>query len=186
MRMSVHLVLPACVALWLLADPAAADGMRGSAWGESLDAAVTSEASDPVLRGSALLVHHDRFADIAMTINRRFDDDGLWQIRYFNRELHADPEPYITDYEAVRDYLSSVWGHPEIDEKRWRNPQLRGQPEHYGKAVAAGQLVYFTGWRTEQAQIYMTLRAEQFRVAHHVVFTDPEVEQDGSAVQDGT
>lgn len=161
-----------------LAPATGADGFAGLSWGDSRDTVVAALGEKPVLDGPRLLVHHDRYAGTRMTINRRFDEDGLWQIRYFNRELHDDYNRYISDYERIRSHLVEEYGEPDVSRKQWQNDRLKERPDHHGAAIAAGDLVYMSGWDTGRTKILMIMQGEQFRVAHHLIFTDPERDPD--------
>lgn len=126
-----------------------------------------------------ILIHHDEYAGVRMTVVRRFKDTGLRQVRYFNRERHATPESYVEDFHAVRTQLVQLYGEPEIDEVSWTSEEFRNQPAMHAKAMAAGHVRYTAAWREDTTRILMVLVKENLQIAHSLTFTDPATVPDG-------
>lgn len=157
----------------LLAACATFTGTKRSVpdWGDSLAEVRAMHPGEPVVEPADRLVYHYELAGVPVTATYLFDGDGLAERKYFNRAAHDDDNRYIDDYEHLRDRLIERHGLPRVDEMAWKNRLFAGQPERYGDAVAAGHLVYYTEWRTEQAKIVMALRGERLQVAHELVYT---------------
>jgi len=165
---------PAALCLLLAALPAAAEVLRGAQWGESRARVEAREDGEAVLATENLLVHHDTFAGIPFTINHRFRDDALWQIRYFNRSRHAHGLDFIEDFVRLRARLTRAWGEPDIDRRHWHDEAMDGRPVHeHGQLIGARALSYVVGWERDDTRVVMTLRGEKdFRIAHHLILSD--------------
>lgn len=168
----------AAACLLATAAAAAANGLRGTAWGDDRATLLARIEAEPVVDSPGLVIVHERFAGMDVVIGHRFDAGALWQLRYFNRARHRDPLEYLVDFTRVKRQLTAAWGEPDIDTLHWHDDTFRDRPIHYhGQLVAAGDLAYVTGWATQRARVIMTLRGEKgFRIAHRVTFTDPDIE----------
>lgn len=147
-------------------------------WGDDQESVRSAAPGTLVIDVPGRLIHHGEYAGMPVTVNRRFDDGGLRQVRYFNRAGHASPEDYIRDFERLRRTLVDAHDEPELDVREWRSDALREQPGMEGIALAGGKLVLVAGWNTPDALILMTLQREHTGIAHQLVFTDPAVDPD--------
>lgn len=145
----------------------------GFTWGTPQARVAEAGPGELILAGERRVIRHAEIAGIPMTLNYRFDSDGLYQVRYFNRARHAVPGDYLADYDAVLERLVAAFGEPETDEREWRNDALQDQPEHHGRAVQVGHLSLLAGWRSERADVVTRLDNEAFRPLHDVLLTDP-------------
>lgn len=169
-----RLTLPCSAALGLaLATSAIANTPSGDGWGSSQEHVRAQAVETPVLDAPGRLVHHTHYQDTPVTLNRRFGDDGLWQVRYFNRSVHDEPAAFLTDYQRWQARLTEQYGEPERDVREWRNDSLKEQGGMEGMGLAGGHLTLFTAWETDEAMIVMTLQREHMAMAHQLLFTDP-------------
>lgn len=152
---------------------AAAAELPAFSWGETADTVAEEGRGELVLRGERRVVRHAVIAGVPMTLNYRFDTDGLWQVRYFNRARYDDPGHYLRDYDDLRQNLEDRFGEPEKEVTQWRDDQLEQRPEYHGQAVQVGHLQKMAGWKTEQATVLTTLDNESYRPIHETVITDP-------------
>lgn len=145
-------------------------------WGDDQASVRAAAGGELVIDGPQRLIHHGTYAGIPVTVNRRFDDGGLRQVRYFNRADHRRPVDYIEDFERLRRHLTDTYGKPDLDLREWRSDALRERPGMDGMALAGGKLFLVAGWETPEALILMTLQREHTAIAHQLVFTDPEAD----------
>ncbi len=155
-------------------------GMALSAhdWGDDQEVVRSAASGTLVIESPGRLIHHGEYAGVPVTVIRRFDDDGLRQVRYFNSAGHASPADYMRDFERLRRTLVDAHDEPELDVREWRSDALREQQGMEGMALAGGKLVLVAGWNTPDALILMTLQREHMGIAHQLVFTDPAADPD--------
>lgn len=170
---------PLCrVVLAVLFLPGVTVALTMDQWGDDQASVRAAAGGELIIDGPRRLIHHGTYAGLPVTVNRRFDDGGLRQVRYFNRAGHRRPAGYIEDFERLRRHLTDAYGEPDLDLREWRSDTLREQPGMDGMALAGGKLVLVAGWETPEARILMTLQREHTAIAHQLVFTDPEAGPD--------
>lgn len=160
----------------LAAVPAAAMAFPEFDWGTGPHRVVTAGQGDLVVHGKRRVVRHVDVAGIPMTVNYRFRDGELWQVRYFSRARHEDPGRYLDDHETFRRFLADEFGEPEEVVTEWTDDLLRDRPDYHGQAVQVGHLSLMAGWDTERARVLLTLDNEMFRPVQQAILTDPDVE----------
>jgi len=168
-------IAAACTLIWVTVPVSAADGspLLGFDWGTARTVVAEEGPGELVIAGSRRVVRHAAVGGIPMTLNYLFDDNGLWQVRYFNRARYDDPVGYVDDYDTLLARLTDMFGEPETERRQWRNDDLRDRPEYHGQAVQVGHLKKMAGWATERAVVLTTLDNESFRPVHKVMLTDP-------------
>ena len=177
-----RLTLPCSTALSLaLATAAVASTPPEDTWGSSREAVRAQAMESPVLDAPGMLVHHTDYQNTPVTVNRRFNENGLWQVRYFNRSGHDEPAAFLEDYQRWQAQLTEQYGEPERDVRQWRNDTLREQHGMEGMGLAGGQLTLFMAWDTGEVQIVMTLQREHMAMAHQLLFTDPAADSKASS-----
>ena len=170
------LVLPALLTLGaLVAGPGAASD-AGAAdprypWGAGMEA--VSGQGDLIIETPRRRTLHTQWRGLPVTVNQRFEDGGLYQVRYFNRAGHAEPKAFVRDFRRLRRELEAVYGEPERIVRDWRSERLREQADKEGMALAGGKLSLLVAWETASARLVMTLQREHMALAHQVVVTDP-------------
>ena len=147
-------------------------------WGASIERMAVDGPGELVLRGDRRVVRHADLAGIPMTVNYRFEGDGLWQVRYFSRARHDDhPGRYLDDYRHLRSVFAARFGEPDEVAEEWTDELLIERPEYHGQAVQVGHLTLVAGWDHEEALILLTLDDESFRPVQHAILTDPAVDR---------
>ena len=144
-------------------------------WGETYQNVVDTGPGEIILSGDRRIVRHAELVGVPVTINYRFRDDELWQVRYLNRALYEDPGRYLDDYDHLKAHLIEHFGEPDETDAVWTNEDLRDRPEYHGQAVQVGFLTLVSGWQASQARVFMTLDNESFRPVQQLVLTDPAV-----------
>lgn len=166
------------VGLLLAASLQAGDALHAPEWGLSSDAVVEDGPGELILHGDRRVVRHAEVAGIPMTLNYRFDDDRLWQLRYFSRARHDDdPGRYLDDYRHFRARLVERFGQPDDTVEEWTDELLIERPDYHGQAVQVGHLTLMAGWKRAEALILLTLDDESFRPVQQAILTDPDFER---------
>ncbi|MFO7857998.1 MAG: hypothetical protein R6V11_03665 [Ectothiorhodospiraceae bacterium] len=169
-----RLALPALLTVAaLVAGPGAASDAADPRHPWGADREALSGEGDTIIETPGRRTLHAQWRGLPVTVNQRFDDGGLYQVRYFNRAAHADPQAFVRDFRRLRRELEAAYGEPERVVRDWRSERLREQTDMEGMALAGGKLSLLVAWETATARVVMTLRREHMALAHQVVVTDP-------------
>jgi|GEM_PF-5202824 len=164
------------LSLLLVAPGAVASDVLQPQWGAQQASIAADGPGQLVLDGARRVVRHTDVAGIPFTLNYRFEDDRLRQVRLFSRARHADPGRYIDDHFNLEAELTGIYGEPDVADAEWTDDQLMDRPEYHGQAVQVGFLTLVAGWEHADARVFLTLERQSFRPAQRLILTDPEVE----------
>lgn len=140
-------------------------GFRGSPWGSSERAVITTEPFVLLSRDSVRVVYKGEVLSFPATVVYRFYQGKLYGGSIHFQEEHSNPNLYIDDYRYIQKHLVTLYADPERDGMYWSNDLFRVHEQHYGMAVAAGYLTYMSLWTFMPGEIDLSLSGDNYKVA---------------------
>jgi hypothetical protein len=106
-----------------------------------------------------------------------FTQDKLTLVIVLFMDSHMEPNKYLADWQTISDLLTEKYGTPSDQEWVWLNDLFKDDPDQYGTAIAAEQLVVYRTWRTDQTEIEHSLQGKGFDVIHKILYTSRSHDQ---------
>ncbi|MDR0897304.1 MAG: hypothetical protein LBN04_05550 [Oscillospiraceae bacterium] len=139
--------------------------VRGVKWGMTAEEIVALEGREPDFRetnsdGSIWLVFENVTAGgLPASVGYELNEAGTCCfISYtFDDVDTEDYNVYIEDYKNLENALVIKYGQPVLDAEGWYDSAYRENPVLQGLAVAKGDLVYQTNFKTENTRIALVL-----------------------------
>jgi hypothetical protein len=105
-----------------------------------------------------------------------FDTEGkLYQGLYYLTDTHTQGSMYITDYNILKDALTSVYGTPTSDVVK--NLNSAASATDAGSALEYGWRAYRTIWETETTTIDILLGADNYEIMLYIGYEDKNHEE---------
>ena len=156
------------------ASEASGFSFRNTHWGMAKEAVIASEGREPdKTSDDTVTFAGETFQGRDCSLFYAFDRDTLQTGGYDIRENQEDS---IADYNAMAAALTKQYGKPAVSEQLWSNAQRQGDPAAYGRAVAAGDVVFRSVWYTNEATIGCVLYGwGKGKISMTVSFQNPAV-----------
>lgn len=100
-----------------------------------------------------------------------FTDDKLALVVVMFMDSHIESNKYLADWREVGELLAEKYGVPSDKEWVWINDLFKDDPQQYGTAIGAEQLVIYQTWQTDQTEIEHSLSGKNFSVIHKILYT---------------
>jgi hypothetical protein len=139
-----------------------ATDLRNVAWGDSEQAVIQAEGQ-PEVQDETNLIYMTKIADKDAALIYKFVDNQLAMAFFDLREKHTNDNAYLDDYADVKDALARKYGPPK-EKDIWSGDLYKDEPDHYGMAVATGQLAKAALWETPRTDINVVIHGENFKV----------------------
>lgn len=104
-----------------------------------------------------------------------FIDNKLVSSSYYVTETHSNKTEFIYDYEELKDVLINKYGEPDFDDIIWFADLFKDNPEHWGVAIATGDLAYQSVWENEKTLIFLSLQGDNYKISFNVVYKSIEL-----------
>lgn len=150
---------------------------RKTKWGMTPAQVKASESMDPTAQGGTetydlIILYSVSVAGLNTQLGYHFVSNKLVSGAYIIQESYVNRNQHIADYNKIKEILTRKYGPPSTDDVVWNNDLFKDDPQNYGTAVATGHLAYQSTWETPDTEIKLTLRGENFKVLHGVMYED--------------
>lgn len=147
---------------------------RNALWGMSKDEVKASEDSTPTEENeTGLLYSSVTVSNMSASVMYSFDEDEkLYQGFYLFTDSHTSYNLYIDDYKKLVGALTEKYGEPEWDRTKWKDDLYKGDENDYGTAVATGGLIYGAQWKSDDTEIDVVLKGDNFDVELTCTYID--------------
>ncbi|MCL5036950.1 MAG: hypothetical protein M1269_07545 [Chloroflexi bacterium] len=150
---------------------------RNVDWGMSkAQVKQANENMIPTLEDKDTISYSDKVSGLKAMLIFSFVNDKLTSAGYYFEEEHSNDNDHIDDYQKIGDLLTEKYGKPVKDEVIWKNDLFKNNPQNWGLAISAGQLVLKSKWENENTYLYMTLSGDNYRIAHLLIYQSKEYE----------
>ena len=83
---------------------------------------------------------------------------------YLYEKVYSDKNKYISEYGLLKEGLVKEYGKPILDKQEWKNDGYKGMKALWGHAVSQGKLTFLSTWKTENADIELSLYGKDYRI----------------------
>jgi len=87
---------------------------------------------------------------------------------YSLEEKHSNDNAYLEDFDQLEPVLIEKYGKPYYSGKAWSSSLFKGDPSHYGTAIATGQMQQSSDWNLDRTTIRHLLIGDNFKI-HHLI-----------------
>ena len=139
---------------------------RSTLWGMTKEEVKYSEIIRPESESTSHVTYKDRVLELDTIVGYHFIDDSLVEAGYAFRESYTDEWLYVKQYIKIKDFLSSMYGSPTLDEDI--NADCCNWSED--SAEDYDSLMFLTEWLTDRSIIRMILMGDgdgcEFGILH--------------------
>jgi hypothetical protein len=139
-------------------------------WGMTMEEVKASEPEKPVLEKGNIVLYHATVAGFDTAVGYVFASQRLVRANYLFEIKHTNDHDFIDDFEKIKANLTEKYGKPKDDDVIWKNSLYKDDPDDWGTAIAAGQLVYETSWETPTTEILEVLKGDNFEITLKVQY----------------
>jgi hypothetical protein len=93
-----------------------------------------------------------------------------------SKQAHDEKNEFLADFAIVDAFLTGTLQRPTVERVWWRNDLFKKEPQHYGEAVSAGQLLYSTQWKGTRTVVTHALTGENGAITHEIVYVSVDLE----------
>jgi len=83
---------------------------------------------------------------------------------YLYEKVYSDKNKYISEYELLKEGLVKEYGKPILDKQEWKDDGYKGIKSLWGHAISKGKLTFLSTWKTENAEIELSLYGKDYRI----------------------
>lgn len=105
-----------------------------------------------------------------------FKDGAFYRGAYLFQDIHTNDNLYIEDYEKVKNALTEKYGEPFADRAIWSDSHYKNDKENWGLALSMGDVWFAAQWETEDTDILLYLKGDNFQISHILSYTDKDYE----------
>jgi hypothetical protein len=145
-------------------------------WGMTMDQVKAAESAKPKTEKENVLgyeVSLPGFSDVVLVYV--FAGNRLVRANYGVIVEHTNDNDYIEDYRTLVGDLTQKYGKPQSDDSTWKGDTFKDDSDHWGLAVATGELVYQAVWVPNATQILLTLSGDNYNCRLSVQYTSKEL-----------
>lgn len=174
-RSSAVLPLIACALVAQTSD------FRNTSWGMDRAQVVATEAAPPSQireRGSEIVLRYEsaRLAGLDCRVVYILAKDKLVRAKYVFQREHDEKNDFLADFTMVDAFLMGTMERPTEQRVLWRDQVYKMEPQHYGVAVALGQLLYSTQWKGMRTVVTHALTGENGAITHEIEYVSVDLE----------
>lgn len=116
-----------------------------------------------------ILIYREIVAGLEFNVVYFFVKDKLVRSKYMALETLLEMfvtkgNDYIIGYITLKKLLIDKYGKPTKDKQYGKNDRHKDDYQHWGSAISAGDLSYFTNWETERTSITLALYGHDYRI----------------------
>jgi hypothetical protein len=173
--MVVGLLLMLCVSAFAQDKDQEKEGYGKAVWGMSEETTRATVDGDKFDSPGGFVVNTTAAGHPVM-IYYGFTQNKLALVVVLFADEHVDNNWFLSDYSAVSLLLAEKYGEPVGKEWIWVNDLFKGDPQEYGTAIAAEQLLVYETWETTQTEIEHSISGKEFHVVHKIRYASREYE----------
>jgi hypothetical protein len=162
--------------LWAASDQR---DFRQTTWGMNSSQIVSAEGKQPVFQDKRssiqMLGYSDQIANLNCNVIYILAYDQLVRTKYRISEKHTNNTEYLSDYDRLKEGLSTKYGKPVSDTIHWKDNLYKSDPSHWGMAVAVGHMVKFTRWENPRTIIILYLTGDNFEIDLGIEYSSKEL-----------
>ncbi len=148
---------------------------RNTKWGMSIDEVKQTENSEPTYDKDNMLGYDDQLLEFDVFCFYIFVDNQLVRAKYAINEKHSNDNLYIDDYNKLKEALNKKYKTAILDTNLWKNDLYKDDRSHRGFAVSLGHLVCFATWETQDTDIFLVLRGDNYDIDLVLEYTSKEL-----------
>jgi len=145
---------------------------RKALWGMTKETVRNCEKKDPVRDDKSTLIYRDTIMGLDMAVFYYFVNNKLVRSGYGVMEKHSNDNLYINDYKEIKNALIEKYGEPSekwVNEKEykeivWLDDLYKDDPSRWGFAISIGDLAYQLIWITEETEVYLSLKGDNYKI----------------------
>lgn len=149
---------------------------RGVDWGMSRAEVRKNEKSDPDADEDLGLLYTTSVNGLDANLLYMLIEDKLIKANYNITESHSNKYLYITDYNKLKELLTTKYGEPTEDKVFWFDDLYKDDPSDWGLAVSIGHLTQIATFETEEADIGVILKGDNYSVDLVIEYISKEYE----------
>jgi tetratricopeptide (TPR) repeat protein len=138
-------------------------------WGDSKEIVMRKEGVPNIVDNIPnIYVFSDNIAGLPCTVLYSFSDNKLTMAKYIFDVKHSNDNAYIQDYEELVDLMTQKYGKPTSGGKHnavWLNDLFKDDYSRWGLAISCGELVFESAWDTDNTEILLQLRGENYSIS---------------------
>lgn len=119
------------------------------------------------------MLYDTTFEGYSATVNYYFTNRLLYEVLYLLTEYHSTESLYISDYNDIKDRLTTEHGSPVYDRINEKEKAPLGYSEE--EKLINGYTSYGTIWETENTDIFLNMSASNFEVITGIRYTSKTI-----------
>lgn len=148
-------------------------------WGMSKQQVIDAEGKKPDIDQGNYISYNLSInvmdCDVLYVLN---DTNQLCGIAINPSIKHSNPNEYINDYNSFKNILVQKFGtQTNTDDMLWKGDLYKGDVDHYGMAVATGDLQYTSTWKNEDSEIYNMLKGDNYKIKLSIIYQSKKFPQ---------
>ena len=102
---------------------------------------------------------------------------------------HTNENLYISDFQKIKNILTSLYGEPYTDHENWNNSLYKNNPEKHGFAVSIGHLLYMTVWKVinydslTENKVGVMLTGDNYEIKLNAMYTSMDYDKKMEAIK---
>jgi hypothetical protein len=154
---------------------------RNTTWGMDRAQVIASEEMPPsqiAERGGETVLRYEaaHLGGLECRIVYILAQDKLVRAKYVFQREHDEKNDFLADFASVDAFLTGTLDQPTAERVLWSNKSFKADPQHYGEAVASGQLLYSTQWKTNATVVTHALSGENGTITHEIEYVSVNLE----------
>ena len=148
---------------------------RKTRWGMSIQQVKQSEPIEPDESKENILLYKINILNKNVFLVYFFVNNKLVRARYVLAEEHSNKNDFINDYDEFKEIIKKKYGKPVKEDIFWKSRIYKNDPSNYGMAIATGNLIYLSSWKTNDSKIICFLRGDNFKIYCGVEYLSKEL-----------
>ncbi len=148
---------------------------RNTHWGMSEAEVKGAETAELLNRSQEGLLYKTKVADFDAVAFYSFFGDKLAIAGYFFDEKHLYNNDHIDDYQTIKSYVTEKYGHPISDNVSWKDDLYKNDVTEWGFAISIGHLMYTSRWKSDDIEISLTLKGDNFEISHMLMYANKDL-----------
>lgn len=150
---------------------------RKVVWGMSKEEVIGIEGTSIIEQTDDYIAYNVEVNGLDMDLVYYFNGkDQLCASAYISNEKHSNQNDYILDYNELTDALTEKYGEPYEDETVWKSDLYKGKSSYWGLAIAAGDLVDYASWDTDNTTIKIKIDGDNYKINIRIVYISKTIE----------
>lgn len=148
---------------------------RKANWGMSKEDVKKADNGKPTHEEDSILMYSDKISGLDVSYAYLFTNGKLFRGAYIFNQKHTNENDYISDYDQIKSEMIEKYGQPKKDEVNWKNNLYKSNPQKYGFAVSLGHLMYYSTWETNETNIILELKGDNYEINMQASYWSKEI-----------